>query len=87
MAEFPAPVVGKVEVFSGDREGNGRLKHAYVEVSANGRSWTRAGTFSNRNGNCSFVRKEKFTHLRVRSAEDAKAPFVLRRCTVTVASR
>ena len=82
MVEFPAPVVGKVELLTGDREGNGRLKRGYVEVSANGRTWTRVGAFSNRDGACRFVRKEKFTQLRIRSAEDGKAPFVLRRCRI-----
>lgn len=82
MIEFDKPVCGRFELFSGDREGIGRLKRAFVEVSENGRRWTRVATFSDKDGCCRFVRTGSVRYLRVRTAEPS-ARFVLRRISVS----
>ena len=82
MVEYDAPIAGKVTLLSGDRQGHGRLKDAVVEVSSNGRSWTRVGSFSAKTGRCSFSRAGKFRFLRVRTSTSAPVSFVLRRLKV-----
>lgn len=87
MVEFPHPVKGKVQVFSGDRKGKGIAKGGIVEVSENGKTWISVGTFSKRDGICSFSRARKFTHLRVRAQSECREPFLLRRCSLVEATR
>ncbi len=54
MTEFAAPVTGRVSVLSGTREGRGRLSSGFVEVSSDGRNWTRAGKIQRRTGTAAF---------------------------------
>ena len=54
MAEFAAPVTGRVSVLTGTREGRGRLTSGFVEVSSDGRNWTRAGKIQRRTGTAAF---------------------------------
>lgn len=82
MAEYAAPFAGKVTLFTGDRTGAGRLKEGVVEVSTNGRSWFRVGSFSAKTGQCSFVRTNKFRFLRVRTCGNGASEFRLRRIEV-----
>lgn len=82
MIEFVEPVSGRFALFSGDRDGGGRLKRAYVEVSDNGTRWTRAATFSEKDGSCRFVRSGDVKYLRVRT-DAASARFTLHSITVT----
>ena len=87
QAEFPSPVAGKVTVCSGDRSGGRRIRQGYVEVSANGRTWSRVGSFSARDGVCAFSRSAPFSFLRVRLTSDKAEPFVLRRLSVFPSGR
>ena len=54
MAEFAAPIMGRVSVLTGTREGRGRLTSGFVEVSSDGRNWTRAGKVQRRTGIAAF---------------------------------
>lgn len=81
MVRFDRPVSGKFEILSGNRKGEGRLRRAMVEVSANGKTWVRVGTFSAKDGSCTFVRGSDFTCLRVRTLGDGGQEFALRKLT------
>ena len=65
MAEFAAPITGRVSVLTGTREGRGRLTSGFVEVSSDGRNWTRAGKVQRRTGIAVFD-AEGIRFLRVR---------------------
>ena len=54
MAEFAAPVTGRMIVLTGTREGRGRLTSGFVEVSSDGGNWTRAGKVQRRTGTAAF---------------------------------
>lgn len=82
MVEYDRPVSGRVSVVTGDRKGEGLLSQGYVEVSSNGRSWTRAGTLSSKTGMCSFVRTSKFRFLRIVVSGPRPQMFRLRRVEV-----
>lgn len=81
MVQFDRPVSGKFEILSGDKKGQGRLRRAMVEVSTNGKTWVRAGTFSQKDGSCTFVRGSTFTYLRVRTLDADGQEFALRKLT------
>ena len=81
MVQFDRPVSGKFEILSGDKNGQGRLRRAMVEVSTNGKTWVRAGTFSQKDGSCTFVRGSTFTYLRVRTLDADGQEFALRKLT------
>ena len=83
MVELPAPVCGKVNIYSGNREREALLKHAQAEVSLDGRKWVRAGQFSSKDGVCSFVRRNKFKFVRIKSTSSAPSLFTLRRMDVS----
>ena len=74
MAEFAAPVTGRVSVMTGTREGRGRLTSGFVEVSADGKNWTRAGKVQRRTGIAAF-NVDSIRFLRVRP--DPPRPEVL----------
>lgn len=82
MVRFPYPIAGKVELVSGDRQGKARLVRGIAEVSTDGTSWERAGSFSAQTGRCTFTRKARFSYLRVRPSADRIPPFLLRRLKV-----
>ena len=83
--EFARPVSGRVCLYSGGKDGANRLRNAFVEVSANGRSWRRVGSFSSKDGTCSFTAAQGFTRLRVRLLDDRPQKFMLRRLTLAAA--
>ena len=84
MVELANPVAGCVAMYSGDANGGSRLSNAVVEVSANGKSWKRAGAFLKKNGTCSFSTAGKFRFIRVR-AQAGSGEFRLRRVAVSLA--
>ena len=55
MVEFPSPVSGRVTVFTGTKDGEGRLSAGRVETSRDGRRWARAAAVSRKTGAASFV--------------------------------
>lgn len=65
MVEFAAPVTGRVSVLTGTREGRGKLAVGFVEVSKDGRNWTRGGKVQRRTGSAAF-RADGIRFLRVR---------------------
>ena len=54
MVEFPSPVSGRVTVFTGTKDGEGRLGAGRVETSRDGRRWARAAAVSRKTGAASF---------------------------------
>ena len=82
MVEFTSPVVGKVEIYSGDKQGEGLLRKGFVEVSSNGKTWRRVGTFSTKDGVCSFTYNSAFSYLRIRPLGDKEQEFCLRRMNI-----
>ena len=82
MVELESQVSGQVKVFSGDKNGGQRLANAIVEVSANGKSWSRVGSFSVKDGVCSFSRSMKFKYLRVKPVGPKPQTFLLRRLSI-----
>lgn len=80
--DFAKPVSGRVRIFSGTKKGERRLRNAIAEVSDNGRTWARVGSFAAKDGACDFVRSAKFSHLRVRPTDVRPQTFCLRRVAV-----
>jgi len=65
MIEFPESVSGRIIVYSGTREGKGRLSSGRIETSGDGRFWNRGGDFSRTTGACSYIQRLKVRFLRV----------------------
>lgn len=63
--EFPEPFEGKVSVKSGLQDGTGRLSSGRVEVSSDGKSWSRCGGFSRSSGMCSFQQRPPVRFVRI----------------------
>ena len=63
--EFPEPFKGKVSVKSGHQDGTGRLSSGRVEVSSDGKSWSRCGGFSRSSGMCSFQQRTPVRFVRI----------------------
>ena len=82
MIEFAEPVKGRITVHSGTRSGEGRLSSGRVEVSRDGRLWSRAGGFSRRTGDCSFVQRSGIKFLRVLPEPAKPETLTLREITV-----
>ena len=87
QVEFAQPVSGRVCLYSGNKEGADRLRNAVAEISSNGRTWRRMGTFSNKDGTCSFTSQQRFSYLRVRLIGDLQQNFMLRKMTVLASAR
>ena len=79
QVELAEPVRGKFVFSSGDGQGGRKAKNGFVESSADGKRWTRAGSFSSRDGVCSFVARDKIRFLRVRSGSAKPQTICLRR--------
>jgi len=82
MIEFAVPVKGRITVKSGTRDGQGRLSSGRVEVSRDGRLWSRAGGFSRRTGDCSFIQRSEIRFLRVLPESVKPETLTLREITV-----
>ena len=54
MAEFPEPVSGRVTLFTGTKDGDGRLSSGRVETSRDGHRWSRAGAVARKTGAAAF---------------------------------
>ena len=75
-------VCGRFTVVSGDGSGGRTAKGACVESSVDGRNWTRAGSFSGKNGVCTFVSRKEIRYLRVKSTAAKPQTICLRRLKV-----
>ena len=76
--EWSAPQSGRVTVATGTPDGKIRLSGAHVEISRNGRTWSRMAGFGRDTGLCRFTAREPFRFLRVVVDADAAAPLVIR---------
>lgn len=76
------PVRGRFTVVSGDSTGGRTLRNAFVESSSDGKRWVRAGSFSRKNGVCSFVSRGQVRFLRVKSGAAKPQKVCLRRLKV-----
>ena len=82
QADLGEPVRGRFTVVSGDGSGGRTAKGACVESSVDGRNWTRAGSFSGKNGVCTFVSRREIRYLRVKSTAAKPQTICLRRLKV-----
>ena len=76
--EWSAPQSGRVRVVTGTPDGKALLSSAHVEISRNGRTWSRMAGFSRDTGICRFTAREPFRFLRIVIDADAAAPLVIR---------
>jgi len=65
QVEWSAPVQGRVEVRTGLSDGTLRLSKGRVEVSADGKMWSRVGTVSGKTGVCAFQQRTGIRFLRL----------------------
>ena len=65
QVEWSAPVQGRIEVRTGLPDGTLRLSKGRVEVSADGRMWSRVGTVSSKTGVCAFRQRTGIRFLRL----------------------
>lgn len=82
QAEFKNPVIGRIEVFSGFKDGRDRISRGHVESSSDGFSWTRRCFFSSKNGRASFSTTERVKFIRVLSEARSPEPLVVRELNV-----
>ena len=87
QVDLRRPVRGRITLVSGDARGGRRAKDAFVECSADGRRWSRAGAFSAKDGGCSFASREKVRFLRVRSNATKPQTICVRRLKVVEDAR
>ena len=76
--EWSAPQSGRVSVLTGTPEGKSLLSNAHVELSRNGRTWSRMAGFDRKTGRCRFTAREPFRFLRIIADADAAEPLVVR---------
>jgi len=62
---FDEPVKGRFRIYSGLRDGSSRLSSAAVEISTDGKHWSRAGVFSAKTGEAAFDAKRSVRYMRV----------------------
>ena len=82
QADLGEPVRGRFTVVSGDGSGGRTLRNAFVESSSGGKRWVRAGSFSGKDGVCSFVSRGRVRFLRVKSGAAKPQKVCLRRLKV-----
>ena len=82
QADLGEPVRGRFTVVSGDGSGGRTLRNAFVESSSDGKRWVRAGSFSGKDGVCSFVSRGRVRFLRVKSGAAKPQKVCLRRLKV-----
>ena len=81
MAEYPEPVIGRVTVETGTRDGKGALSNGKVEVSVEGEHWFWAGDFD-RTGICRFALRAPIRFLRILPEPEKPETLTVRKVTV-----
>lgn len=76
---FELPIRGRFKIYSGLRDGTARLRRAAVEVSADGRRWSRVGSFSERDGVARVEIRTSVKWLRIVCTGSDPQPLVLRK--------
>ena len=82
QVDFVRPLRGRFVFVSGDATGGSTLRNAFVESSPDGKRWARAGSFSDKDGVCSFVSRARVRYLRVKSGAAKPQKVCLRRLKV-----
>ena len=82
QVDFASPLRGRFILASGDATGGRTLRNAFVESSSDGKRWVRAGSFSGKDGVCSFVSRGQVRFLRVKSGAAKPQKVCLRRLKV-----
>lgn len=77
--EFAEPVKGRFVVYSGMKDGSRPLANAKVEVSNDGRRWTRVGMFSRKNGEARVTLRSASRLMRFVYTGSRPRPFVIRK--------
>lgn len=63
--EFLVPVSGRIEVWSGFKDGANRISAGRIETSSDGCSWTRRAAFSRKTGKATFSTSDLIRFIRV----------------------
>ena len=82
QVDLQSGISGRFNVVSGNEQGAGRVKGGFVETSSDGKRWVRAGSFSAKDGVCSFLSRGSIRYLRVKSAAVRPQNICLRRLAV-----
>ena len=82
QVEWSAPVQGRVEVRTGLSDGTLRLSKGRVEVSVDGRMWSRVGTVSGKTGVCAFQQRTGIRFLRLLPEPRLPEPLAVREIAV-----
>ena len=69
---------GRIEVRTGFSDGTLRLSKGRVEVSADGKMWSRVGTVSSKTGVCVFQQRTGIRFLRLLPEPHKPEPLVVR---------
>ncbi len=76
---FELPIRGRFKIYSGLRDGTVRLHRAAVEVSVDGRRWSRVGSFSERDGIARVEIRTPVKWMRIVCTGSDPQPLVLRK--------
>ncbi len=82
QVEWGAPVQGRIEVRTGLSDGTLRLSKGRVEVSVDGRVWSRTGTVSQKTGVCAFQQRTGIRFLRLLPEPRLPEPLAVREIAV-----
>ena len=82
QVEWGAPVQGRIEVRTGLSDGTLRLSKGRVEVSVDGRMWSRVGTVSGKTGVCAFQQRTGIRFLRLLPEPRLPEPLAVREIAV-----
>ena len=82
QVDLGGAVRGRFVILSGAADGSKKIRDGYVEISPDGRRWTKVASFSNRDGTCSFASRTAVRYLRVRSRSAKPQTVCLRRLKV-----
>ena len=82
QVEWSAPVQGRIEVRTGLSDGTLRLSKGRVEVSVDGRVWSRTGTVSQKTGVCAFGQRTGIRFLRLIPEPRVPEPLAVREIAV-----
>ena len=82
QVEWSAPVQGRIEVRTGLSDGTLRLSKGRVEVSVDGRVWSRTGTVSQKTGVCAFQQRTGIRFLRLLPEPRLPEPLAVREIAV-----
>lgn len=80
--ELPSPVKGRVSIYSGNGQGGMLLTSGMAETSKDGSRWIHAGSFSSKDGTCSFELRTPARFIRIKAKGPRPQTFFLRKLVV-----